>query len=67
MASNFKISISQKDNNLHLDLLGDFDGSSASELIHVTRANSVGVSQVNIHTDNLSGRIHPFGQDIFNK
>ncbi len=65
MASNFTISILQKGRNLHFNLSGDFDGSSASELNQAIRANCKDVSQVYIHTDKLSGRIHPFGQSIF--
>ena len=65
MASNFTISILRKGRNLHFNLYGDFDGSSASELNQAIRANCKDVSQVYIHTDKLSGRIHPFGQGIF--
>jgi len=65
MASNFTISILRKDKNLHLNLSGDFDGSSASELNHVIGATCRDVSQVYIHTDRLTGKIHPFGLSIF--
>jgi hypothetical protein len=65
MASNFTISILRKDKNIHFNLSGDFDGSSASELIHLIRANCKDDSQVYIHTNMLTGKIHPFGQRIF--
>ena len=40
MASNFKIFIHRNDDNLHLRLMGDFDGSSAFELINALKAHT---------------------------
>ncbi len=34
MAANFRIAIHRNDDNLHLQVIGDFDGSSAWELIN---------------------------------
>jgi len=65
MASNFTISILRKGQNLHFNLYGDFDGSSAAELNQAIKANCRDVSLVYIHTDKLSDRIHSFGQRIF--
>jgi hypothetical protein len=39
MAQNFKISIHRTFDNLHIRLMGDFDGSSAWELINAIREN----------------------------
>ena len=66
MASNFKISTHRNTNNLHLKLMGDFDGTSAFELLNVLKKNSSGIHQVFIHTSRLKN-IYPFGRDIFQK
>ena len=64
MASNFKISIHRNSENLHLKLVGDFDGSSALELINVLKKNWNGAYRVFIHTENLKD-IYPFGRHTF--
>ena len=66
MAANFKISVHKNSENLHLKLTGDFDGSSAHELLDVLKNNCTGTSKVFIHTNCLK-RIHPFGLEIFHK
>ena len=66
MANNFKISIHRKIDNLYIRLTGDFDGSSAAELIHVLRNHQTPYYQVFINTRELSA-IHPFGMDVFQK
>ncbi len=64
MASNFKILIHKNSNSLHLILLGDFDGSSAHQLINALKKKMYGVSRVFIHTDRLND-IFSFGRDVF--
>jgi hypothetical protein len=64
MASNFKISIHRNSENLHLKLIGDFDGSSAFELINVLKRHWNGVYRVIIHTESLKA-IYPFGRHMF--
>ena len=64
MALNFRISIHRNSRNLHLKLVGDFDGSSAHELLHVLEENCNGATRVFIHTSSLE-HIHPFGRNIF--
>ena len=64
MASNFRISMHRSSDNLHLKLLGDFDGTSAWQLLNVLKKNINGVYRVIIHTNCLKN-IYPFGQDIF--
>lgn len=64
MASTFRISVHRNSQTLHLKLLGDFDGSSAHQLLNILKRNSNGVERVFIHTDCLRN-IHPFGQDVF--
>jgi hypothetical protein len=66
MAANFRIAIHRNDENLHLQLIGDFDGSSAWELINSLNANRFGISRVFIHTNSLNC-VHPFGQGVLHK
>ena len=63
MATNFKISVSRNDKYLHLILKGDFDGTSAHELLDVLKKRSARTSRVFIHTGNLRD-IHPFGLQV---
>jgi hypothetical protein len=39
MATNFKISSHRTESKLHLNLAGDFDGSSAFELLNMLKDN----------------------------
>ena len=64
MAANFRIAVHRNNDNLHLKLLGDFDGSSACELINVLKKHFRGVFRVIIHTNSLK-KIYPFGRDTF--
>ncbi len=66
MAPNFKIFSHQNSDNLHLKLMGDFDGSSAYELIHTLEKYHDNTGRVFIHTCALSS-VHPFGLNIFQK
>ena len=63
MALNFRIAVHKDDENLHLKLMGDFDGSSAWEVINSLQANRLGISRIFIHTASLK-KIHPFGVGI---
>jgi anti-anti-sigma factor len=61
MASNFKISTHRNSENLHLKLAGDFDGSSAMQLMNVLKKNiNNGVFKIIIHTSCLND-ISSFG------
>ena len=64
MALNFRILIHRNSDNLHLKLLGDFDGSSAHEVLESLRKNYQGISKIFIHTNSLK-EIHPFGRNVF--
>ena len=66
MEPNFKIFSHQNSDNLHLKLMGDFDGSSAYELIHTLEKYNDNTGRVFIHTCALSS-VHPFGLNIFQK
>jgi hypothetical protein len=64
MSRRFEIFVHKNSDNLHLKLIGEFDGSSALQLINYLKRVGHGVSTVFIHTNCLKD-IHPFGQHIF--
>ena len=64
MASNFTIRITRKRKILHLKLFGDFDASSACELIDVIRQNAKDVKQIVMNTDNLN-EVHSPAREVF--
>ena len=66
MASNFKILINRNNDNLHFKLIGDFDGTSAFELINALKAHYGKVKKIVVNTNGLSS-IHSFGLDVFQK
>jgi hypothetical protein len=66
MASNFRIYCHQNRDNLHLKLVGDFDGSSAYELINTLKKYRGIVGRIFIHTCFLSS-VYSFGLDVFQK
>jgi len=46
--------------------MGDFDGSSAHQLINILKEQNGNVSNIFIHTCNLSS-MDPFGVEVFQK
>ncbi len=64
MATNFRISVHRNGENLHLKLIGDFDGTSAHELLNVLKRYCDRTSRVFVHTSGLRN-IHPFGLSVF--
>jgi anti-anti-sigma regulatory factor len=64
MATNFRITAHRNSENLHLKLMGDFDGNSAYELLDAIRTRSQHPSRIFIHTNGLKA-IEPFGLDVF--
>ena len=66
MASNFRIFRHRTRDSLHLKLDGDFDGSSAHELINTLIEYGTGYYQIFIDTNDLK-TVHPFGKDVFQK
>ena len=66
MAHNFKIFTHQSSDNLNINLLGDFDGSSAFELINLLKDDLNGAKRIFINTNNLK-KIYPFGREVFNR
>jgi hypothetical protein len=65
MANNFKIAMHRNGCNLQLNLLGDFDGSSAFELYNVLKENLDSANHVFINIEHLK-KIYPFGLKVFN-
>jgi hypothetical protein len=66
MANNFKFLSQFKRKKINLKLYGDFDGSSAFELINALKKIKNDFQQIVIDTDNLNA-VHTFGIDVFNK
>jgi anti-anti-sigma regulatory factor len=66
MASNFQFFSYPTRDSLHLELSGDFDGSSAKELINTLAECGSNFFQIFIDTNNLK-TIHPFGRKVFLK
>jgi hypothetical protein len=65
LASNFRIVKRRKRNAMFLSLSGDFDGSSAYELLNSLGEQCGGVRRVFVDTNGLN-QIHPFGRDTLN-
>ena len=66
MANNFKFLSNRLRDRIHLKLYGDFDGSSACELIKILKNYRNDSNQIFIDTNNINS-IHPFGIDVFKK
>mgnify|MGYP000414237395 CR=1 FL=1 len=66
MASNFQITYYRYEDGIHLKLYGDFDGSSAHELLNFLKVKSDGTLKTYIHTDGIQ-HLHPFGISTFLK
>jgi hypothetical protein len=64
MAFNFKILIHKNSESLHLKLMGDFDGSSAYELLNILEVHGTRMNKTFIHTSGLKD-IFPFGKTVF--
>lgn len=64
MASNFKIFRHQNSSNLHLKLFGDFDGSSAFELLNTINDFNRDNGKIFIHTQGLNC-VDSFGKYVF--
>jgi len=66
MASNFQIFTSKNKGTLNIKLNGDFDGSSAHELLNVLKEHGSNFHHIHIDTDDLK-TIFPFGRNVFEK
>jgi len=64
MAGNFNISVTKAGDHVCLKLNGDFDGSSACELLNLLNNGDLsGTSKILVDTDSLRD-IHSFGLDV---
>jgi hypothetical protein len=66
MASNFGIAIDKNSDGFGLKLQGDFDATSAYELIYAIMKLSGETVKISIYTNGLKN-IYPFGLDVFHK
>jgi len=66
LASNFQFFFHRTKNSLHMKLYGDFDETSALELLNALTNHGNGAHQIFIDTNDLS-TIHPYGQEMFQK
>ncbi len=66
MAQNFEIQKFRTSDMLHMELLGDFDGSSAVELINTLNENRAGIDTICINACRLK-KIHSFGREVIQK
>ncbi len=64
MSRNFHVQCKKSNGNLHLMPKGDFDGTSAWELIHFMRDKYDGKGRVFIDTNHLK-KMHGFGCSTF--
>ena len=58
MASNFEISVDKINKGYGLNLVGDFDATSAYELIYAIKTLPDDIIRISIHTDGLKS-IYP--------
>lgn len=66
MATNFVITQRRRKDGLHLNLCGEFDGSSAFELKHCLETVLQQNRRVFVHTESLT-QLPIFGRDVFQK
>jgi hypothetical protein len=66
MAGNFRVLVHRNSDSLHLRIEGDFDGSSAHQLLYMLGEKGNKVRRVFIHTNGLK-EILPFGKAVFQK
>ncbi len=66
MAANFDIVAGRSGDVPVLRVEGDFDATSAHELIYAIKKLPTGSPKINIQTDGLK-TIYPFGLDVFQK
>lgn len=66
MASNFGIIVETSGGGFSLKLAGDFDATSAHELIHTIKKLPGHPAKISVYTTGLRS-IHPFGIDVFSR
>jgi len=63
MPQKFELSSHRTKDILHLQLMGEFDGSSACELLNKIKEKGSGTSQVLVDTSKVQS-VHPFGKMV---
>lgn len=63
MSPKFELSSHRTNDILHLQLMGEFDGSSACELVKKIREEGSGASQILVDTTKVQ-TVHPFGKMV---
>jgi len=66
MALNFQITFYRNKESLYIKLDGDFDGSSAHELLNALMEKGTDFKHIRIDTNDLK-KIYPFGRNVFEK
>ena len=66
MAANFGIAVDKHSGGFGLKLEGDFDATSAYELIYAIKKLPEETAKISIYTHGLKN-IHPFGLDVFHR
>jgi anti-anti-sigma regulatory factor len=66
MAQNFDISVEKTGYGFSLKLRGEFDATSAYELVYTIKKLADKGMRVNVNTSELK-KIDPFGLEVFNK
>ena len=66
MAANFGIAVDKHSGGFGLKLAGDFDATSAYELIYAIKKLPEDTVTISIYTNGLKN-IHPFGLDVFHR
>lgn len=66
MALNFHVFSYETRDTLHLKLFGDFDGTSAFQLVKALKKHGAGFRQIFIDVNNLK-IIYPFALEVFQK
>ena len=64
MASNFRLLTHETRDSIHMKMYGDFDGTSAYELITEIQKYARRSNQAFIHTEDLDN-IYSFGRGVF--
>jgi anti-anti-sigma regulatory factor len=66
MALNFEIIADKTGDGFSLNLKGDFDGTSAYELVYAIKKLADKPVRIYVNTSELK-RVHPFGLDVFDR
>jgi hypothetical protein len=66
MALNFEIAVDKYCDGFSLELTGDFDATSAYEMIYAIKKLPEETRIISLHTDGLK-KIHPIGLDVFHR